>query len=346
MSSSPLSNRKFLGAWLICWAVWCVFHAWILNMQGYTWGMAYTDSLVSNATLALLSLAVSNNLRYYRPGKTRYLYLLAWCVVITTIWLIISISILHAILSRESIYFGMLNNSIAIRFGAGFLINGCIAMLSWMWYNLQEQQENEERKAEMSKLSRDAELFKLRQQLNPHFLFNSLNSISALAGSEPEKARHMIQQLADFLRGSIKKDELQMVRFEEELKQVQLYLEIEKVRFGHRLNDVIEAEENTLDELLPALILQPLVENAIKFGLYDTTGEVTIRISAQESDGELIVKISNPFDTATSAAAKGTGFGLSSVKRRLFLIYGRSGLLETSHEENIFTTTLKIPNLK
>ena len=99
------------------------------------------------------------------------------------------------------------------------------------------KQEHEQRKADAEKLAKEAELFKLRQQLQPHFLFNSLNSINALIGMRPEEARKMVQQLSDFLRGTIKKEETQWVSLEEELQYLQLYLDIEKVRFGNRLNN-------------------------------------------------------------------------------------------------------------
>ncbi len=110
-------------------------------------------------------------------------------------------------------------------------------MFSLMWYGQQEYKELANRKTETEQLSKEAELFKLRRQFQPHFLFNSLNSISALIGSDPEKARHMIYQLSDFLRGTLKKDEQQWIALEEEIQYLQLYLEIEKVRFGHRLAD-------------------------------------------------------------------------------------------------------------
>src|SRR5690606_35869240 len=117
-------------------------------------------------------------------------------------------------------------------------------------------------------LLRSAELAKLRQQLQPHFLFNSLNSISALAGSKPEEARKMVHQLSEFLRGTLHKDEQTLVPFSDELRHLQLYLDIEKVRFGNRLKTEIDTHETCLNLKLPSLILQPVVENAIKFGLY------------------------------------------------------------------------------
>jgi two-component system, LytTR family, sensor kinase len=190
---------------------------------------------------------------------------------------------------------------------------------------------------------REAELTKLRQQLQPHFLFNSLNSISALAGSKPEQARKMIQQLSDFLRGTLKKDDQQLVPLSDELQHLDLYLEIEKVRFGHRLNTEIHCDRTLNNLMLPSLLLQPIVENAIKFGLYDTTDAVLIQIETRLEKNELVVEVKNPYDATTAAPNKGTGFGLSSVQRRLYLLYARTDLLKTKAAEKEFITTIHIP---
>jgi LytS/YehU family sensor histidine kinase len=131
---------------------------------------------------------------------------------------------------------------------------------------------------------------------------------------------------------------------EEELQHLQLYLEIEKVRFGHRLSTLITNE--TLGMKLPAMLLQPVVENAIKFGLYDTVGDITISIDAKKDDGSLVLQVQNPFDPETSSPRKGTGFGLSSVQRRLYLLFARNDLLKTEINEQLFTTTIKIPQQK
>jgi len=131
----------------------------------------------------------------------------------------------------------------------------------------------------------------------------------------------------------------------EELQYLELYLDIEKVRFGHRLNTEISVEENIQQMELPSLILQPVVENAIKFGLYDTIGEVTISITAKKVDETLVVTVQNPFDAETAQPLQGTGFGLASIKRRLFLLFARQDLLQTKTENEHFITTIIIPQI-
>lgn len=216
-------------------------------------------------------------------------------------------------------------------------------MVSVLWYTQQDQKEIEQRKADAEKLARDAELYNLRQQLQPHFLFNSLNSITALIGSRPEEARKMIHKLSDFLRGTLKKEDQQPVSLAEELDHLQLYLDIEMVRFGHRLSTEVISDDACKKMLIPPMILQPIVENAIKFGLYDTTGIVHILIKAECLDNELHVRVENPYDPDTTRPNHGTGFGLSGVKRRLHLLFGRVDLLETTSDRHIFTSTVKIP---
>jgi sensor histidine kinase YesM len=116
-------------------------------------------------------------------------------------------------------------------------------------------------------------------------------------------------------------------------------------RFGHRLSTDIITESDFLNCKIPPLILQPLVENAIKFGLYDVTGDVTISIICQCNQNNLTISITNPFDATTSSPQKGVGFGLSSVQRRLYLLYARNDLISTTHQNNLFTTTVIIPQL-
>jgi LytS/YehU family sensor histidine kinase len=164
-----------------------------------------------------------------------------------------------------------------------------------------------------------------------------------LAGNQPEQARKMLQELSDFLRGALKKEDYQLTSLSEELQHLQLYLDMEKMRFGHRLSTEIKHDESSLQFLIPPMLLQPIVENAIKFGLYDTTENITILIEAKTFNDYLEIIVQNPFDPETSAPKQGTGFGLSSVQRRLYLLFVRNDLLSTSVKGNQFITTVKIP---
>lgn len=318
-------------------------HSNVLQTWHIRWQIALADSFFSNIFLAAGSLLIINSLGYYRPQKYRYIYLAAWCVALSGLWTAVVHFGLGNLLSFEPGYEAFLAASMPIRFDIAFLLTGCISLISMLWYSMNDKKEQDERKNLAERLLRDAELYKLRQQLQPHFLFNSLNSISALAGKQPELARKMVQQLSDFLRGTLKKEEHIWITLEEELQHLQLYLDIEKVRFGHRLNTAQFKTAAAEGMLLPPMILQPIVENAIKFGLYDTTGDIMIRIDADVQDDFLRLEVQNPFDPETASPKSGTGFGLSSLQRRLYLLFARNDLLSTRMEGNIFITTVKIP---
>jgi LytS/YehU family sensor histidine kinase len=189
---------------------------------------------------------------------------------------------------------------------------------------------------------KDAELRKLQLQLQPHFLFNCLNSINALILVRPDEGRKMVQNLSDFLRTTIKRADEQWISFRDEWDYIESYLEIEKIRFGHRLDVQLNLEEESYTWKMPTLLLQPLIENAIKFGLYGTTEKVTIKVESTLENQLLKIIITNPFDRDMQPQ-KGSGFGLNGMQRRLYLLFARNDLLETSIHENIFTVIIKLP---
>ncbi len=329
----------------VWWVVWAGLHTRILYWLGYPFSTAVLDSVVTNVLIAAACIFMSRNLQFYLPAKKLYVYVFALSLILSLLTVSIARTLIIYTIGHEYAYIDFLNKSVPVRFCISLLLVACMGMISIVYYTQEEQKDMEKRKVEVEQLSKDAELHKLRQQLQPHFLFNSLNSISALTLVNPEKARVMIQHLSDFLRGTLRKDEQQWIALSEELEYLELYLSIEKVRFGHRLNTAITNNEETARMKLPNMLLQPLVENAIRFGLYDTIGEVTITLEAQAVNRQLSITIRNPFDPETSHAAQGTGFGLRSVQRRLELLFGRNDLLTTEVAENIFSSTIKIPQL-
>jgi two-component system LytT family sensor kinase len=344
LAAEQISQSKLFGAFAICGMVWACLQAYIIHNFGFAWLTALTDSALSVIFLAAACWLINNNLRYYQPDKGSYIYLLTWCAALAAAC-IAGCRYILPFFGMGQVYYNFLVQSLTIRFFTHFLAIGWMAMISALWYTQLDHKRTEQRKTEAEKLARDAELYNLRQQLQPHFLFNSLNSINALIGFKPDQAREMIHQLSDFLRGTLKKDDQLLVPLTDELAHLNLYLEIEKVRFGHRLQTEISCDKNCEESLLPSLLLQPLVENAIKFGLYDTTGDVTVSIRAEREDQYLVIMIQNPYDPKTSRPRKGTGFGLSGVQRRLYLIFARNDLMETHANDNIFTTIIKVPQL-
>jgi hypothetical protein len=343
LTKSPLSESKFRYGFTAWWLVWAGLHAILIIDFGYPSRIAVVDSLVTNLQLLGACWLVSNLLRFYLPQKERYWHMLILCGGLSGLVVLFSKWILETAFNDMPGYMSFLSNTWTVRFGIFFLLIGCMILLCALWYTIEEEKDNQRRSSDAERISRDAELYKLRQQLQPHFLFNSLNSISALLGSQPDQARKMIHQLSEFLRGNLKKEEQKSVPLSEELQYLELYLEIEKVRFGHRLSTKFEIAEQSQGMKLPPMLLQPIVENAIKFGLYDTTESITIGIAARSHDHFLEITVENPFDPETSFPSRGTGFGLSSIKRRLYLLFGRSDLLEAKAAGQLFTTTVKIP---
>jgi two-component system, LytTR family, sensor kinase len=245
-------------------------------------------------------------------------------------------------LITDPIYLTFLNKSMPVRFAVGFTMLISVGVALIFYSRWRELAENQTRETETQLIARDAELHKLQLQLQPHFLFNSLNSINALILIKPDQARQMVQQLSDFLRLTITRADQPWITLAQELEYLETYLSIEKVRFGHRLEIQVQVSDEIKPSIIPTLVLQPLLENAIKFGLYGTTGKITIQLFARQQGTDLQIQITNPYD-ADMQPATGSGFGLSGLQRRLYLLYARNDLLATSRTDSSFTVNLTIP---
>lgn len=304
---------------------------------------AIADSVISVVLLVIALWGVGQSIRLYPTRVGITLYSLVSAVVFSLSAVFISTYIISWWVDpSETEYLHFLNNSGPVRYIMYWLFCSWAATfiaLNKHTITIERQFKNY---SDTTTLLKEAELFKLRQQLQPHFLYNSLNSISALTMIEPAKAQEMIGMLSDFLRNSVQREAKEQIPLQEELDYLRNYLSIESIRFGDRLN--VEFSVADIDNTnMPPFLLQPLLENAIKFGLYGTTGQVTISVNIFMQHDILILKITNPFSTDNAASPRGTGFGLAGVSRRLQLIYGRTDLLETTKNDRIFTTILKIP---
>ena len=343
MPDKRITPRRITLVYLFWWVQWTIMQTVIIHHYGFSWSIASIDSLLTNFLLTGVMFTINNIMRYYQPfGKNIQMGLL-WNICIALLCVLLFNYIQGYFFASDLTYMNFVKSTLLVRFCFALLLITCSTMISWIWRQLVDLKEAEIRKSEIEQLAKESELMRIRQQLQPHFLFNSLNSISALTGSKPEEARKMIQQLSDFLRGTLRKDDQQLTSLEEELKHLQLYLDIEKVRFGHRLNVQIVSTEKEALWQMPVLLLQPIVENAIKFGLYDTLGETAITINTTTESHYLKIEVSNPFDGTSIKPTRGTGYGLSSVERRLYLLYGRNDLLVTKMEAGLFITSIKIP---
>jgi len=195
----------------------------------------------------------------------------------------------------------------------------------------------------LSNLAKQTELKLLQQQLQPHFLFNTLNSIGALIDIAPEMAQGMLVNLSDFYRKTVHITQKEAFCVGDELALLDNYIAIEKVRFADRLTINMQVEEGCQSIIIPPLMIQPLVENAIKFSLNDLLEKVTIMVSMQRSAQALVVTVSNPFDAKNLKQHSGTGFGLNALQRRLALLYNRTDLVKQLVNNAEFTVVVSIP---
>ncbi|HEX5756734.1 MAG TPA: histidine kinase, partial [Arenimonas sp.] len=190
--------------------------------------------------------------------------------------------------------------------------------------------------------ARDAELQMLRAQIDPHFLFNSLNSISALTAVDPAGARDMTLRLAQFFRQTLTLAERERIGLADELSLLEHYLAIEQVRFGESLQSRIEVDDAARQALLPPLSLQPLVENAIKHGLRSCEGGGFIVLRALLRGGFLHIAIDNPVGTLATRGS-GNGLGLRNLQQRLATLYGDRARLHWQRGETHFRVELTLP---
>jgi hypothetical protein len=344
MAQRPLSNKYFRWTMVVTAYISLLVYGVLLIQWFHLSALtAWTDSAVHILLLCAKVSLLTHNLAFYRPAKGKYVFVLSYSTVLSVLWLAATTLLLKYIFPAEKGYIQWLYSAMPVHFIVAWLVITGMGVKSLFWYDMYEQREALQRREASEILSREAELYKLRQQLQPHFLFNSLNSINALITIRPQQAREMVLKLSDFLRGTLKREDQQWIPLPEELQYLQWYLDIEKVRFGHRLSTEVSADAAAEQLQMPPMLLQPVVENAIKFGLYDTTEAITITIKAWQQDGMLFVQVQNPYDSALQQPNRGTGFGLNSIRRRLYLLFARHDLLETSSDGLIFTTLIKVP---
>lgn len=344
----PFIRNKSIFIYSITWLVICALFAFALfYFYDFEAKTAALDSLVFNGIFFGLGLAYWFNVRYNSFEKSQLLNLvvshLAALVLSVSLAIFLSKSILTSVLVDEE-YINFLNESIPWRAALGLMYYSIIILVYYLilYYDDLNQKTNE--RSQLETMLKSSELEMLKSQINPHFIFNSLNSIASLTIISPEKAREMVIKLSEFLRYSLEKDNDQMNTMEDELNNIILYLDIEKVRFGDRLSVKTDISKESLHLKLPNLILQPLFENAIKHGIYESLEKITVSLKTWQDQNILRVEISNQFDPQATGK-KGKGIGLKNVGERLRLIYGVPQLVFTEKTDNLFTVRLDIPQI-
>jgi LytS/YehU family sensor histidine kinase len=256
-------------------------------------------------------------------------------------WMGLTHMVLRLIFHEEAIE-SYISGAIAFKIPFCFFAYVVFVVTNYLlkYYNSYIEKKEIERKLSVS--IQEAELSLLRNQLNPHFIFNSLNSISSLTIIDPEKAHEMVIKLSDFLRYTVSYGQMQKVPLKKELEMCEAYLDIEKIRFGSKIkiNNTISPESLNVD--IPSMLLQTLFENAIKHGIYNSLNPESINFSAKTSENRLELIMQNSFDVS-GEKRPGTKTGLKNIKERLRLVYNNLAVFENLVEDNHFIVKISLP---
>ena len=342
----PISR---LGLYLLAWAPLTAMLIFLMAGPGGL-GWFYATALVVPLCLIYEFVCLS---AWYSckatpiqttPVKRLFLTHVVAATIISFLWMETARGIAY-VLSQFRSFEGLdekFSPHAALLFGPGFVLYVLAVASHYVILAMEESRLAQKRALETSILARDAELKALKAQINPHFLFNSLNSISALTSLNAAKAREMCILLADFLRMTLGLGERALVPLKEELELLQRFLAIEQVRFGERLQVEAFVEAQAQACLVPPLILQPLAENAVIHGIAHLPQGGGIRISAECSGGRLHVTIENSLDPDAPLSRKG-GMGLANVRQRLEARYGKDANFQTTTQEERFRVTFSLP---
>ena len=347
MKHPVLGNRVRLIVW---WLVWLFLALGQALLYYFAYGsfvnISITDALLSLLIYSGIALSLWYPFSFFNNSKTKPLSLImnlvATGAISVAFWVMITKMIMLLVLPEQTNFDEYWTATFPYRIGTGVFIYGLIILTYYLFVSLTNLSEKKTREAKLESLVKETELKMLRSQINPHFLFNSLNSISSLTVTNPEKARLMVIKLSDFMRYALSRKDDQPVFFVSELENLRLYLDIEKVRFGERIFIEEHIDPECMGIKIPVMILQPLYENAIKHGVYESTESVKIVTTASVEDGFLSIAISNNYENGTSYA-KGTGTGMINVTRRLELFYGKNASIKTEKKEGLFIVRIYLP---
>jgi two-component system sensor histidine kinase AlgZ len=340
-------------AFVSLWIAGLLFALLLSVLLASTWGMSWRSGAALAVPLSLLAQGVAWSARYScrgNPiGRTGFSQLILThitaAVVLSFLWVAIG-RVLAKWLdsglgwSGTSLQFSKLQGQL---YALGFAYYLLAVAFHYTLFAQEASRQAQQRALESSLRARDAELSALKAQVNPHFLYNSLNSISALTSIDPARAREMCVLLADFLRMTLGLGEKTLIPLQEELDLLDRYCAIEKVRFGDRLQVETTIDPAATACLLPPLLLQPLFENAVVHGIAQMAegGRVTLNVARNQNQIQLMVE--NSWDPEAISGRKKNGVGLKNVQRRLEARYGKVAHIDVKAEEHLFRVSVNIP---
>jgi len=348
MPSNPiLKNLRNFFSYFFVWLIITVAYILVLVYgEKISLGIALADGLIFNVLLASFGLSFWYSARYISFELSSIPKILIshtiGGVTSVSLWLAMGFFITNSLASRSEEYSTFFLNNIGWRFLVGILFYFLIISFYYLIIYYTNFHDKTLRENELKNLVTQAELKSLKFQINPHFIFNSLNSMSALTTIDSTKARSMILKLADFLHYTLVNNDRQKNKLSEELNNIKLYLEIEKIRFEDKFDFIEDVSPESRDELVPNMILQPLFENAIKHAVYESLEKVTLKFKSFIQNDFLNISLENNFDSS-SGNKSGSGIGLNNIGDRLKLIYGLNNLMNVEKTESIFKVNLYIP---
>lgn len=344
-----LADRRRLALYLGAWVPIAALLAGLLTVgMRSPWPESTALALPLAALAAFLSLAAWYPVRALPPERTGFGRLIGavgvGALLSSALWIGLGLgwaSLLGRVPGLETAP-QVFAAALPLLFAVGLLLFLLAVAVHYLLAAIARAHEAERRALAAQVHAREAELRALKAQLDPHFLFNSLNSVAALAGSDPRAARRMCLLLAGFLRKSLSLGAQELVPLSEELYLAETYLAIEQVRFGDRLRVETHVDEDAQSLAVPPLLLQPLLENAIRHGIAHRLEGGTIELAVRRRGGELDVLVRNPCDGDRPAAAS-TGVGLRNVRGRLEALYGHRAAVATHEEGGEYQVQIVLP---
>jgi two-component system sensor histidine kinase AlgZ len=344
-----LAQRKRLALYLASWVPVVGLIATLLVLSGrLPWVEALVLAIPMGLLNAFLCLSAWYLCRTFPLRQTSVLHLLAICAIASlftsSFWVFIGKGLAAVLAVAPQL--GDLNARYAqqapLLFAVGLLLFMLVAAIHYLLSSFESSRESERRALQLQILAREAELKSLRAQIDPHFLFNCLNSISALTALDPAKARQMCLLLADFLRMSLDLGSRDAITLEEEVALASQFLAVEQVRLGPRLVIDQKIQESSKTCMIPPLLLQPLVENAVRHGVAQLVAGGPIRLEAERRGERLKIAVENEYDPDASAGG-GKGIGLKNVRRRLATSFGTEARMDLQRSTNVFRVEISFP---
>ncbi|GAL82898.1 LytT family sensor histidine kinase [Sporocytophaga myxococcoides] len=344
----PFTGKiKQLYFYITVWVLISIAHTvivFILYQQALL--QAFLDAAVFNFLFSFTGLSLWYMVRYLNFANQTFYFICTNYLGAAVVYVLLSVGsgylILNAINTGNSEYLEFLDDSLPWRCISGIFYFLAFILSYYLIMFSRTIKEKQLKEAELKSAIQETELSMLKSQLNPHFIFNSLNSINALTILDPKAAGEMIVNLSTFLRKSLDQGKISLINIEEELETINLYLDIEKIRFGEKLRIGLDINDSVIGSLIPPMLLQPLVENAVKHGVYESLESIVVSINAQLINDFLHISIENSFDPEIKKESR-KGIGLRNVAQRLFLTFGRSDLLKVKIEHHKFRVDVLIP---